>query len=148
MPDRDTEPASLRLPILAALLDHAGEALGDIATLLRDTGRAGVHETRDDGEDAPSIARFQWTGAFGSDLKQGTVIRLDGRNIDEAPGMRALRVTEARETQTEMFGMSRKSVVLLLMDLDSGRSRSISAPADMAFEVGVEVPSDLADLGG
>lgn len=148
MPDRDTEPVSLRLPILAAILDHAGEALGDIATLLRDSGRARVHETREDGEDAPSIARFTWAPVFASAVREEAVIRIDGRYLDDDPGMRALRVTERRDGERSMFGNTQRTVTLLLLDLDSGRPGSITAGEDMPLEVGVQVPSDLADLGG
>lgn len=136
---------SLRNKILAAAFDALSDFATEVHDLLTDpdkpTHTCGEHAT-DQYPDSPEVA---------SDLPQQALIAVDGRYVNLPPGRKALRVTEARRQQVPggMFGQDRDAVTLLVTDLETGRSDSLTVALTAALDVAVEVPDTVpANLDG
>lgn len=142
---------TLREKILAAAFDALSEFAADVRDAL--VGEEPATEEPDRGHehpDAPAVAARTWRGTFASDVKVGDLIAVDGRYFHAEPGRHALRITDRREGEhSGMFGVTANAITLLLLDLDTDRSESITVSPQAALEIAVEVPDSIpADMGG
>lgn len=85
-----------------------------------------------------------WVPAFASEVREGSLLLLDGPR-----GAQAMRVLRRKSTERQhMFGAPVESLTFLLVDADAGTPGSITVGPDdamtVAFEVPGEVPADLA----
>lgn len=140
------QPEDLTRRIVGVALRHAGAALVQIGSLLADQQGAD-HDGCDDcgePEDSPRMADFTWEPRFASDVPEGAVISVPGRD-----GARVVRVTERRESEHQSpFGSSMQALTFLVVDLDSAEPASLVVAPSEAMRVGVSAPDSLEGLDG